>query len=311
MLLSRFTHSLIKKNKSIGNAFCATFGVSVLLANSFTHGPVIWLTGLPALIFPEHWHVTRALDRFNIALANNWIRVNNAMINKLLPPIDWQISIPESINKQQQYLLLCNHQTWVDTAVMQYIGLNRMPFTRFFTKFELIFIPFVGQAFKILGFPMMKRHSKDAIAKRPELKGQDIIEAKKSCSRMKRVPFTLLNYVEGTRITPEKHCEQGSPYQNLLKPKYGGLSLALSVMGKDIDQLLDMTIVYPDGAPEYMDLLRGNIRRVTVDITPIEIPDWVLDGNYQEDAAFKKQFKQWVDSLWHEKDQRISRMLDT
>ncbi len=28
-----------------------------------------------------------------------------------------------------------------------------------------------------------------------------------------------INYLEGTRFTPEKHAQQQSPYKNLLKPK--------------------------------------------------------------------------------------------
>jgi len=78
----------------------------------------------------------------------------------------------------------CNHQSWVDTTVNQYFGLTRMPLTRFFTKWELIFIPFVGQAFKILGFPMMKRHTKEQIAKNPALKDRDMDEARKSCQQL-------------------------------------------------------------------------------------------------------------------------------
>ena len=104
---------------------------------------------------------------------------------------------------QGRYLMTCNHQSWVDTTVNQYFGLTRMPLTRFFTKWELIFIPFVGQAFKILGFPMMKRHTKEQIAKNPELKDRDMMEARKACEQLLSQPFTLLNYLEGTRFTQE------------------------------------------------------------------------------------------------------------
>ena len=69
------------------------------------------------------------------------------------------------MNMQGRYLMTCNHQSWVDTTVNQYFGLTRMPLTRFLPSGSSSFIPFVGQAFKILGFPMMKRHTKEQIAK--------------------------------------------------------------------------------------------------------------------------------------------------
>lgn len=194
---------------------------------------------------------SKKVDETNIQITNSWLAVNNYLIDHVLPNTKWDISVDDDLelSMQGRYLMTCNHQSWVDTTVNQYFGLTRMPLTRFFTKWELIFIPFVGQAFKILGFPMMKRHSKEQITKNPALKTRDMEEARKSCEQLLSQPFTLLNYLEGTRFTQEKHAQQQSPYQNLLKPKAGGLALALSILGNDIDALVDMTIVYPDGAP--------------------------------------------------------------
>jgi 1-acyl-sn-glycerol-3-phosphate acyltransferase len=209
---------------------------------------------------------------------------------------------------QGRYLMTCNHQSWVDTTVNQYFGLTRMPLTRFFTKWELIFIPFVGQAFKILGFPMMKRHSKEQIAKNPALKYRDMEEARKSCEQLISQPFTLLNYLEGTRFTQEKHDQQQSPYTHLLKPKAGGLALALSILGDKIDALVDMTIVYPDGIPGYGEFWLGEVPRIAVNLRKIDIPDWVLGGNYEDDAEYRARFQKWIDQIWTEKDQLIAQM---
>ena len=243
-------------------------------------------------------------------MANSWIGINNQLIEKVLPNLKWDISIDKALdlNLDGRYMMICNHQSWVDTTVNQYFGLTRMPLTRFFTKWELIFIPFVGQAFKILGFPMMKRHSKAQVAKNPELKHRDMLEARKACEQLLSQPFTLLNYLEGTRFTTEKHAEQQSPYQNLLKPKAGGLALALNILGDKIDALVDMTIVYPDGAPDYGDFWLGDVSRIAVDLRKIDIPDWLLHGNYEDDPIYRERFQQWVDQIWTEKDQLISQM---
>ncbi len=190
---------------------------SVITGSTFFHGPPLLTLGITKL-----FKKSKKIDETNIQLANSWIGINNQLIEKVLPNLKWDISIDKALdlNLEGRYMMICNHQSWVDTTVNQYFGLTRMPLTRFFTKWELIFIPFVGQAFKILGFPMMKRHSKAQVAKNPELKHRDMLEARKACEQLLSQPFTLLNYLEGTRFTPEKHAEQQSPYQGLLALRF-------------------------------------------------------------------------------------------
>ncbi|MFV5382880.1 acyltransferase [Acinetobacter towneri] len=278
---------------------------TVITGSTFFHGPPVLALGLTKLL-----KQSRKVDETNIQITNSWLSVNNWLIDHVLPNTQWDISIDEDLqlSMQGRYLMTCNHQSWVDTTVNQYFGLTRMPLTRFFTKWELIFIPFVGQAFKILGFPMMKRHSKAQIAKKPELKDRDMEEARKACQQLLSQPFTLLNYLEGTRFTQEKHDQQQSPYQHLLKPKAGGLALALNILGDQIDALVDMTIVYPDGVPGYSEFWLGEVPRIAVNLRKINIPDWVLGGNYEDDAEYRERFQQWVHELWLEKDQLIESM---
>ena len=278
---------------------------TVITGSTFFHGPPVLALGLTKL-----FKQSSKVDEANIQITNSWLSVNNWLIDHVLPNTQWDISIDENLqlSMQGRYLMTCNHQSWVDTTVNQYFGLTRMPLTRFFTKWELIFIPFVGQAFKILGFPMMKRHSKAQIAKKPELKDRDMEEARKACQQLLSQPFTLLNYLEGTRFTQEKHDQQQSPYQHLLKPKAGGLALALNILGDQIDALVDMTIVYPDGVPGYSEFWLGEVPRIAVNLRKIHIPDWILGGNYEDDAEYRERFQQWVHELWLEKDQLIESM---
>ena len=91
-------------------------------------------------------------------------------------------------------------------------------------------------------------------------------------------------------------------------------TLALGALGDDLDAVLDMTIVYPDGIPTYQDLWQGNIKRIGVDIQKITLPDDLLqrlmDGKYQQDEQTKIDMYHWLDALWQQKDQRIQAMLD-
>ncbi|ESK40654.1 hypothetical protein P256_01109 [Acinetobacter nectaris CIP 110549] len=296
---------MLSKQKKSGVLKKITRGLtvgSVITGNTLVHGSPILALGLTKLI-----KQSKKIDETNVQITNNWLTVNNWLIDNILSETKWDIRIDPSLDLHLdgRYIMTSNHQSWVDTTVNQYFGRTRMPLTRFFTKWELIFIPFVGQAFKILGFPMMKRHTKSQIAKNPELKHRDMMEARKSCEQLLSQPFTLLNYVEGTRFTPEKHKQQKSPYAHLLKPKAGGLALALSILGSKIDALVDMTIVYPDGVPGYGEFWLGEVPRIVVHMRKIEIPDWILAGNYEEDREFRAKFYQWLSKCWKEKDELI------
>lgn len=66
-------------------------------------------------------------------------------------------------------------------------------------------------------FPFMRRYSQLFLLKYPHLKGKDIEITKKACQKYKDLPVSIMNFVEGTRFTPEKHKKQESPYKNLLK----------------------------------------------------------------------------------------------
>jgi len=297
-----------KRSPKLGKAVSLATATGVIAANSFGGSIPLWLMGVGKVITGAS-----IADKAVIKIATHWISSNSALIDNMLPRKDWRINLPDDIHTNGKYLLVSNHQSWVDTSIVQYIGEKRLPLTRFFTKFELIYIPIVGQAFYFLDFPMMRRHSKEAIAKNPALKGKDIEEAKRACALLKDKPFTLLNYLEGTRFTKAKQAQQKSPYTHLLKPRAGGLSLATSALGEDIDGILDMTIVYPDGVPSYGDLWKGNIKRLGVDLRYIDIPDALFEsikqGGYENDEDTKAQMFDWVEQVWRQKDERISTML--
>lgn len=308
MRLTSTIQKIHKRSPKLGKAVSLATATGVIAANSFGGSIPLWLMGIGKTMTGA-----AMADKAVIQIATHWIGSNNALIDNMLPRKDWRINLPADVHINGKYLLVSNHQSWVDTSIVQYIGEKRLPLTRFFTKFELIYIPIVGQAFYFLDFPMMRRYSKAAVAKNPALKGKDIEEAKRACALLQNKPFTLLNYLEGTRFTKAKHAQQQSPYTHLLKPRAGGLSLAINALGADMDGILDMTIVYPDGVPTYSDLWKGNIKRLGVDVRHIQIPDdlfaGIQNGGYENDETVKAQMFAWVEQVWREKDQLITDML--
>lgn len=244
-----------------------------------------------------------ALDR----IATFWIGINN-INQRYLGGTHLDVSGDCRFSINQWYMVVANHQSWVDILILQRIFNRRIPFIKFFLKRELIWVPFIGLAWWALEFPFMKRYSPALLKKRPDLKGKDIEVTKKACEKFQHFPVSIMNFLEGTRFTIEKHDQQSSPYRHLLMPKAGGLSFALNAMNGKLRQLVDVTIVYPGGTPSFFDYLRGDVSQVKVHIRVMPIESGLL-GDYQNDAEYRASFQQWVNQLWQEKDHRFECIL--
>jgi hypothetical protein len=115
-----------------------------------------------------------------------------------------------------------------------------------------------------------------------------------------------MNFCEGTRFTPAKHQRQQSPYRHLLKPKAGGIALALNVMGDRFHAILDVTIVYPDGAPNFWQFLCGTDEaRAGSGADPAGADGALASGDYANDPAVREAFQQWMQQIWQDKDAQI------
>lgn len=239
-------------------------------------------------------------------IAEAWSEIDKRIFALCLPT-RWDIRGADNLSRTTSYLVISNHQSWVDIpALMQ--GLNRRtPFFKFFLKKELIWVPFLGLAWWALDYPFMKRYSKAFLAKHPELKGQDLKITQAACELFKRQPVTVVNYLEGTRFTPAKRAQQQSPYTYLLKPKAGGVAFVLAAMGPQLDAVLDVTVVYPQAKiPGFWALISGQVPKVIVDIQTRELDPALCQGDYENDPVFREQIQSWVNQLWIKKDQRIS-----
>lgn len=248
--------------------------------------------------------VRRACDRALTATAAAWVALNNAWIAALRPAgtPDWDVQGLEGLEPRGWYIVSSNHQSWVDILVLQRILHGRIPFLKFFLKKELMWVPVIGLAWWALDFPFMKR-GRGAGARH-----SDLATTRKACQKFKRIPTSVINFVEGTRFTPAKHAQQQSPYAHLLKPKIGGLGIALATMGEMFTAMVDVTIVYPDGTPTFSHLLTGQIGRVVVRVQARPIPPDLLGGDPQGDPAHRQRLAAWIDAQWREKDALISRI---
>jgi len=280
----------------------------LLVVNTLVWCGLLFVLALVKLVLPMRAARSRIDPLLNL-VATTWIACNSGWM-RLTQDTIWDVAGLQDLQPDHWYLVNSNHQTWVDIFVLQRVLNRRIPLLKFFLKQELIYVPVIGLAWWALDFPFMRRHSTGVLRRHPELRRQDRDTARRACRKFALVPTSVMNFAEGTRFTKAKHRAQGSPYRHLIKPRAGALALAMNAMGSQFRALLDVTIVYPEGAPTFWQFLSGRTRRVIVRIRQLPIPpEFCVDGDYDEDPAFRGRFHRWLAHLWEEKDRQIAALL--
>ena len=284
---------------------------TLLGLNTLVHGLPLLLLALLKVALP--WAgARRRLTAVLTGLAESWIGFNDWMIDRLSGMrirIEGELPQGTPADLSGHYLVLANHQSWVDIPVLQRVFNRRLPLLRFFLKSQLIWVPLLGLAWWALDFPFMKRYSKETLAKKPQLAGRDVEATRRACRKFLERPVAVMNFVEGTRRTPAKHSAQQSPHEHLLRPRAGGIAFVLDAMQDAIETIIDVTLVYPRGTGELGALMAGRIPEVVVHVRAFPVPDELRGGDYQHDEEFRSRFQVWLNTLWEEKDARIEAIL--
>ena len=280
---------------------------TLLVVNTCFWCALLFAFSLMKLVLPIK--VLRAFaDRVLNAIATNWIACNSGWM-RFTQRATWDVTGLEELDAKGWYMVSCNHQSWVDILVLQHMLNRRIPMLKFFLKRQLIYVPIMGLAWWALDFPFMRRHSDAYLKSHPEKRFEDLDTTRRACEKFARVPTSVMNFAEGTRFTKEKHRTQQSPYRHLLKPRAGALALALSVLGDKFRWFLDVTIVYPAGAPTFWQFLCGSVPKVIVRARHLPIPPEFRAGDYARDAQFRKRVQRWLQVRWKEKDEQIEVLL--
>ncbi|MFZ4482296.1 MAG: acyltransferase [Rhodoferax sp.] len=275
----------------------------LLVLNVFLWVPILLFFSILKLIIPLK-KMRLLIDPLLLRIAEAWIAGNSGWM-RLTQRVQWDVQGIEGLNYRSWYLVNSNHQSWVDILVLQHLFNRRIPLLKFFLKQQLIWVPIMGLAWWALEFPFMRRHSEEYLKTHPEMRGKDQATTRKACEKFALIPTSVMNFLEGTRFTPAKHQRQKSPYKHLLKPKAGGMALALNAMGDKFQAILDVTIVYPDGAPKFTQFLTGKVRRIIVRVRSLPIPQQLAQADYAGDPAVREAYQKWVHQLWLDKDAQI------
>lgn len=283
--------------KLLAGPVLGVFSMFVVIINTVICAVLLYLTAVGKLVLPEgRWNLLCA--RLSDAVARTWVGVNSLGLD-LTKDIRWDIQGMDGLKRDRWYLLVANHQSMVDITVLQKIFHRRAPLLKFFLKKELFWVPVLGIAWWALDFPFMKRTSSAR---------KDLETTRKACEKFRLMPVTVMNFLEGTRFSPEKREEQNSPYTNLLKPKAGGIAVVLGTMGEQIHSILDVTIVYPAGVPGMWQFLCARSLDIKVRVKQIPVTA-EFRGDYFSDREFRRGFNNWLNSLWDDKDRLIESLL--
>ncbi|HEY0231939.1 MAG TPA: acyltransferase [Dokdonella sp.] len=284
------------------------FAVVLICASTLLHVTPLFALAIVKAAVPVP-ALRRACGRWLASIAESWIGANSWMIDRFTRTrFIVELEPGATLRQDGHYLVLANHQSWVDIPVLQKLFNRRIPLLRFFLKSQLFWIPVMGLAWWALDFPFMRRYSRETIARRPELAGRDIEATRRACEKFRTIPVAVMNFVEGTRYTDAKHAAQQSPYRFLLRPKAGGVAFVLDAMGDALHAILDVTLVYPNGRPSFGDLFADRVGDVHIVVRERAIPTELAGGDYQNDAAFRERFQQWMNAIWQEKDATIGRI---
>lgn len=261
-------------------------------------------------VLSPRWHWRRSLTETMLRFAEFW-GLGIVRLLDIWLPTRWEIDLPEGLDRDGSYLVVANHQSWVDIIVVLKCLLGRIPYPRFFLKRQLLWMPVIGPVFWGLDYPAMRRHSREYLEKHPEKRGEDLETVRRATRRYRGRPVIILNFLEGTRLQEKKHAEQNSPYRHLLKPRTGGAAFAVNAMEGNLKELIDLTIAYPHGIPGFLPFLGGRVPliRAKVRVEPIS-PD-LVGGDYESDPEYRRRCQEIVQELWERKDQDLDEMLTT
>ncbi|SSW71884.1 putative acyltransferase YihG [Achromobacter agilis] len=282
------------------------FSVALLAVSTVFWCLLLFPVALLKLLLPFA-AVRRRVDPVLNAIATAWVSSNAGWFARI-QRAPWDIQGHAGLRYADWYLVNCNHQSWVDIFVLQHSLNRRIPLLKFFLKRQLIYVPVIGLAWWALDFPFMKRHGKAELRRNPALGREDQEAARRACEKFSLVPTSVMVFAEGTRFTDAKRAAQASPYRHLLKPKAGGLAVALNAMGSRFRSMIDATIAYPEGIPSFWDLACGRAGQVVVRMRQLPVPPAFCDADYTRDKAFRTEFHHWLGQQWQAKDDEIERL---
>ncbi|QHG92745.1 acyltransferase [Coxiella endosymbiont of Amblyomma sculptum] len=279
---------------------------------SFALGTFALIFGfLSRVVLVKSWY--RRLMKIALFFPVLWSVISGKFLE--LRNLRWKTIGECRLSSRQWYLLISNHQTWLDILVLGRVFGCKVPVIKFFMKRELLWkLPILGLSCWFLEYPFLYRYSHRKIRNQPKLRKYDVEAVKKACKKFEEFPTTVVNFVEGTRFKVVKKSPF-SPYVHLLNPKAGGIAVVIKELNRKLSGILNVTIHYSHNVHQTTDsrtvtfwkYFCGEFSAITVyyELLPITTS---LVGDYYTNRDFRRSFQQWLNSIWKRKDLLLDKL---
>ncbi|KAI8376511.1 acyltransferase-domain-containing protein [Radiomyces spectabilis] len=226
----------------------------------------------------------------------------------------------DPIPDHESALVISNHRSWTDFYMLHSVAIRRhmLHNCKYFVKDSIKWLPFFGWGMWLAGFLFVKRNWL-----------QDQRKIQKTFDGIKKLqtPAWIINYVEGSRFTPQKlqECQEfsrgrGWPImENVLVPRTKGfVTCVKEFRGSHVEFVYDFTIVYRHRAtnavfneaptmirvhaksldPEYD--FHVNVKRFAIKDLPTDdegLARWLRERYLEKDKFLAKMKSHWTDGL--------------
>lgn len=280
----------------------AIFIALLLIMNIIILGTTFFLFAALKLALPAK-KIQIFIYHIGEAIYHLWIDINGYILQNFLGTT-WQYEIDARLNNKTWYMLIANHRSGLDILILQIIFNRKIPHLKFFMKDSLQWIPFIGQACYVLDYPIIKRYSHSKARKNSKLLQQSRQDLVDTCKKLQQRPTTVINFLEGTRFSEKKHLK--SPYKYLLPPQAGGTAVVMTELKQQINQVIDVTIYYPQKTTLFSFLL-GKVKNIKVEYDLITI-DESWHGQFYIDRQYRAAINDKIKKLWQQKDNVIAKL---
>ncbi|CAO3686068.1 unnamed protein product [Rhizopus microsporus] len=209
-------------------------------------------------------------------------------------------------------LVISNHVSWTDIYLLHSVAnrRNMLKNCKYFVKDSIKWLPFFGWGMWLAGFIFVRRNWTQDQAK--------IIAAFGKVKRLE-TPAWIINYVEGSRVTPKKlqesqafSRERGYPVlRNLLLPRIKGFATCVNEFrGSHIKYVYDFTLGYRhksklgQSAPS---MVRVHTRSLWPEYEfHVHVRRFAIEDIPRDEI----ELGHWLRQLWVEKDEFLSGLHD-
>lgn len=207
----------------------------------------------------------------------------------------------DPIPAREDAIVINNHQEMGDIVLLMCLAMprGRLGNMKWLVKDVVKYVPGVGWGLFFLDCVFLKRNW---------LRDASTIRRVFSRINDNKLPVWLCSFPEGTRSTPKKLAAQRArdkakglvPYEHVLRPKHKGFAASVAALGQHVTAIYSVTTYYHGGVPSLVGLIRGDCRKVSLDVRRIPVASlprdeagleaWILEEYRHKDrllAAWK------------------------